>query len=81
MPPFMFQGYCNTEVFEEYVEKILLPQLTKGKIVVIDNAFFHKSAKIKNLSQAAGVRLIYLPLYFPDLNPIEHYWHKIRKFN
>ena len=48
MGPFMFQGHCNTEVFEHYLEKILLPQLTKEKIVVIDNASFHKSAKIKN---------------------------------
>ena len=78
MAPFMFQGHCNTEVFEQYLENILIPQLTKGKIVVIDNASFHKSAKIKNLMQAAGIKLMYLPPYSPDLNPIEHYWHKIK---
>ena len=78
MAPFMFQGHCNTEVFEEYLEKILIPQLTKGMIVVIDNASFHKTAKIKKLMQAAGIKLIYLPPYSPDLNPIEHYWHKIK---
>ena len=78
MAPFMFQGHCNTGVFEEYLEKILIPQLTKGMIVVIDNASFHKTAKIKKLMQAAGIKLIYLPPYSPDLNPIEHYWHKIK---
>ncbi len=78
MVPFMFQGHCNTAVFEQYVEKILIPQLTKGRIIVIDNASFHKSAKIKNLMRAAGIKLIYLPPYSPDLNPIEHYWHKIK---
>lgn len=78
MAPFMFQGHCNTEVFERYIEKILIPKLTKGKTVIIDNASFHKSEKIKNLMQAAGIKLIYLPPYSPDLNPIEHYWHKIK---
>lgn len=78
MAPFMFQGHCNTEVFEGYIEKILTPQLTKEKTVIIDNASFHKSEKIKNLMQSAGIKLIYLPPYSPDLNPIEHYWHKIK---
>lgn len=74
----MFQGHCNTEVFEQYLEKVLISQLIRAKIVVMDNASFHKSAKIKNLMQAARIKLIYLPPYFPDLNPIEHYWHKIK---
>lgn len=78
MAPFMFQGHCNTAVFEQYVEKILIPQLSEGMIIVIDNASFHKSSKIKNLIQFAGLKLIYLPPYSPDLNPIEHHWHKIK---
>lgn len=72
--PFIFQGHCNTEVFEQYLEKILLPQLKKGEIMIIDNASFHKSVKIKHLIQAAGINLIYLLPYSPGLNPIEHYW-------
>ena len=76
--PFMFEGHCNAEVFEMYVEKILLPGLEKGITIVIDNASFHKSSKAKNLIKDAGCDLIYLPPYSPDLNPIEHYWHKIK---
>ena len=76
--PFMFAGHCNMRVFETYLEKILIPTLNPGKTVVIDNASFHKSIKIKALIEQAGCRLIYLPPYSPDLNPIEHYWHKIK---
>lgn len=75
---FMFEGHCNTAVFELYIEKVLVPDLAAGMIVVIDNASFHKSAKIKKLIEEAGCRLIYLPPYSPDLNPIEHYWHKLK---
>lgn len=76
--PFMFQGHCNTPVFEWYVEQVLAPTLEIGMVVVIDNASFHKSTRIKNLIEAVGAKLIYLPPYSPDLNPIEHYWHKIK---
>ena len=76
--PFMFEGHCNTTVFELYVEQVLVPELRKDMVVVIDNASFHKSTKIKNLIEAVGAKLLYLPPYSPDLNPIEHYWHKIK---
>ena len=74
----MFEGHCNAAVFEMYVEKILLPGIEKGITIVIDNASFHKSLKAKVLIKNAGCDLIYLPPYSPDLNPIEHYWHKIK---
>lgn len=76
--PFMFEGHCNTTVFELYVEQVLVPKLKMGMVVVIDNASFHKSMRIKNLIESVGATLIYLPPYSPDLNPIEHYWHKIK---
>jgi transposase len=76
--PFMFQGHCNTAVFEWYLEHVLVPTLEIGRVVVIDNASFHKSKRIKKLIENAGATLIYLPPYSPDLNPIEHYWHKIK---
>jgi transposase len=78
MAPFIFEGHCNTAVFELYVEKVLAPALKKEMLVVIDNASFHKSEKIRNLIEATGAKLLYLPPYSPDLNPIEHYWHKIK---
>lgn len=76
--PFIFDGHCNTQVFELYVEQVLVPKLKKDMLVVIDNASFHKSVKIKELIEATGANLLYLPPYSPDLNPIEHYWHKIK---
>ena len=76
--PFMFEGHCNAEVFESYLEKILLPSIETGTTIIIDNASFHKSLKARNLIKDAGCNLIYLPPYSPDLNPIEHYWHKIK---
>lgn len=75
---FMFEGHCNTAVFEVYIEKVLVPDLKRGMVVVIDNASFHKFARIKQLIENSGCRLIYLPPNSPDLNPIEHYWHKIK---
>jgi len=76
--PFMFEGHCNTATFEIYVEKVLVPTLTAGMTIIIDNASFHKSARIKQLIAQAKCDLLYLPPYSPDLNPIEHYWHKIK---
>ena len=76
--PFMFEGHCNTTLFETYLEKVLVPTLKPGMTVVIDNASFHKSDRIKNLIEQAHCQLLYLPPYSPDLNPIEHYWHKIK---
>jgi transposase len=55
-----------------------VPTLTAGMIVIIDNASFHKSSRIRNLIEQAGCLLIYLPPYSPDLNPIEHYWYKLK---
>jgi transposase len=76
--PFMFEGHCNTAVFEAYLEQVLVPTLEVGMLVVIDNASFHKSLKIKQLIESKGANLLYLPPYSPDLNPIENYWHKIK---
>jgi transposase len=76
--PFVFEGYSNTLVYETYIERVLVPALTPGMVVVIDNASFHKSEKIKSLIQNVGCDILFLPPYSPDLNPIEHYWHSIK---
>ena len=76
--PLMFEGHCDTKLFEKYLEKVLLPILEPGITIVLDNASFHKSAKIKALVSDAGCHLKYLPPYSPDLNPIEHWWYKIK---
>lgn len=76
--PFVFEGYCNQGVFEIYIEKVLLPVLIPGQTIVMDNASFHKSKKIQSLIESKGCKLLYLPAYSPDFNPIEHYWHMIK---
>ena len=72
--PFVFQGSCNTEVVDTYFEKVLLPALPPGSVIVLDNARFHQSSTTAALVAAAGCELLFLPAYSPDLNPIEHIW-------
>jgi transposase len=57
--------------FEEWFEEKVLPQLQPGQIVIMDNASIHGSDLVAQLYQDAGIQLEYLPLYSPDLNPIE----------
>lgn len=78
MAPFSFMGSCTKEVFNAWLEEILLPELPAGTTVVMDNATFHKSAKTRELIEGKDCRLLYLPPYSPDLNPIEHLWHKLK---
>jgi transposase len=72
--PLVFQGSCNTAVVDAYFEQMLLPALPRGSVIVLDNARFHQSPGTQELVEAAGCRLLFLPAYSPDLNPIEHLW-------
>ncbi|BET38421.1 IS630 family transposase [Spiroplasma ixodetis] len=78
-----FEGHCNSKIFESYVKNILIPVLKGGQIIVLDNATFHKSKLTQQLIENAGCKLLFLPPYSPNLNPIEHFWfaikHNIRK--
>lgn len=74
LAPFCFQGTCNTDLFNLWIEKFLCPTLKPNQIVVMDNATFHKSEKTKMLIENAGCRLLFLPPYSPDFNPIEIFW-------
>jgi transposase len=72
--PLVFQGSCNTAVVDVYFAEVLLPVLPPGSVIVLDNARFHQSPPTQKLVEAAGCRLLFLPPYSPDLNPIEHLW-------
>lgn len=72
--PLVFQGSCNTEVVDAYFERVLLPELPPGSVIVLDNARFHQSPTTQKLVAAAACQLLFLPPYSPDLNPIEHLW-------
>jgi len=69
---------CNTQVVNTWIKWVLIPVLKPGQIIVMDNASFHKSAKTKELIESAGCRLIFLPPYSPDLNPIEKFWANLK---
>ena len=74
----VFTGSCNRDLFEQWLEESLVPELKPGKIVVMDNYVIHKSPKVKALIEAAGCTLIFLPPYSPDFNPIEHFWAHLK---
>jgi transposase len=69
-----YKGTCNAHLFEKWIEKILLPDLKKGQVIIMDNATFHKSKRTKKLIEEAGCQLLFLPPYSPDFNPIEQFW-------
>jgi transposase len=76
--PWVIEGYCNSEMFEANVENVLIPILEPGKTIILDNASFYKSERRKELIQNVGCKIIFLPPYSPDLNPIEHFWFNIK---
>lgn len=76
--PMIFEGNCDKEVFEVYVRDVLIQDLKPGQTIVMDNINFHKNSKIKELIEAVSCNILFLPTYSPDLNPIEHYWFKIK---
>jgi transposase len=78
--PMVFNGSCNTELFEALVEQFLIKELKPGQVVIMDNAAFHKSQKTKDLIESVGCKLIFLPPYSPDLNPIEKFWANMKRW-
>ena len=76
--PFVIDGPINRDAFETYVDKVLVPELRPGDIVVMDNLSSHKGPKVRAAIETAGASLLYLPPYSPDLNPIESAFAKLK---
>ena len=76
--PCVIDGPINGCSFLAYVEQILAPTLQPGDVVIIDNLASHKSRAVEKAIRATGARLLFLPPYSPDLNPIEQVFAKLK---
>jgi transposase len=76
--PWVLDGPINGESFTIYVEQVLLPTLRRHDIVIMDNLGSHKGARVRHIIRQAGARLLFLPPYSPDLNPIEQVFAKLK---
>jgi transposase len=78
--PWFIEGPIDGDSFRLYVEKVLLPTLRPGDIVVMDNLGSHRSKTVRQLIRSVGAKLFFLPKYSPDLNPIEQVFAKLKHF-
>lgn len=76
--PFVIDEPMNGDIFLEYLEQCLVQTLSCGDIVIMDNLSAHKVAGVRERIEATGARLLYLPPYSPDLNPIEQLFAKLK---
>lgn len=76
--PWLLDGPINGERFRIYVEKVLIPTLKPGDIVIADNLGSHKGKAVRKAIRAVGARILFLPKYSPDLNPIEQVFSKLK---
>lgn len=80
MVPLVYDGALNGELFKAYITQCLVPTLNKGDIVIMDNLTSHKVKGVVDPIVAAGAKVVYLPPYSPDFNPIEMMWSKIKAY-
>ena len=73
------EAATDTDIFLTYLKQVLGPKLQPGNVVVMDNLSVHKVARVRETIEATGARVLYLPPYSPDLNPIEPCWSKVKQ--
>ncbi len=76
--PWLLDGPIDGDSFRTYVEKVLVPTLKRGDIVIMDNLGSHKGKDVRKAIRSAGAKLFFLPKYSPDLNPIEQVFAKLK---
>ncbi len=77
-PSMAVVGSTTKAVFETYVERVLAPSLSPGQVVVLDNLGAHKGERVRELVEARGCELLFLPAYSPDFSPIEEAFSKLK---
>jgi len=76
--PMVLDGPINRDAFHAYIGQVLVPELKPGDVVVMDNLSSHKAPAVREMIEAAGASLLYLPSYSPDFNPIEQAFSKLK---
>jgi transposase len=76
--PIYFEGNTDTKIFNQWIQEFLIPELKPNQTLILDNATFHKSSKTRELIESANCKLLYLPPYSPDFNPIEQKWSHVK---
>jgi transposase len=74
----VLDGPINRAAFETYLARVLVPELRPGDVVIMDNLSSHKGPRVREMIEAAGASLRYLPPYSPDFNPIENAFAKLK---
>lgn len=79
LAPLVVDGAMTSDLFLAYVQRVLIPELEAGDVVVLDNLNCHTQRAVRQALEAAGCRVAYLPAYSPDLNPIELAFSKLKR--
>ena len=77
--PLVYEYSTDATLFNTWLAKVLIPELPENSIIIMDNARFHKTSETKEIIEIHNHRLLFLPAYSPDFNPIEHTWATIKK--
>jgi transposase len=75
-----YSGTMNRNLFEKWFKEELLNEVESGSVIIMDNASFHSKKALKKLVRGTGRKLLFLPPYSPDFNPIEKEWANMKKF-
>ena len=79
LAPLQYNGMMHSQFFEVWFENHLIPELVKGSVIIMDNASFHRKKRLHELAERYNFQIIFLPPYSPELNPIENFWHWLKK--
>jgi len=77
--PMTYDGTTDSILFETWFKQWLLPAVSKGSVMIMDNATFHNKSRLKTLAEEAQCKVLFLPPYSPDLNPIENFWAWLKR--